>query len=86
MQDNVKNANVKSEAEEVAFANYFPPIKELISRLDLNLIGISFSNSHLIKLEAEGKFPKRIPLSEQKVAWVKQEIFDWLSEKKANRT
>jgi predicted DNA-binding transcriptional regulator AlpA len=33
---------------------------------------------HLLRLEAEGKFPKRLYLSPARVAWVENEIDDYL--------
>lgn len=77
--------NNTNEGDEIGLVNYFPPVKELLTRADLNMIGLSFSNSHMIQLENAGKFPRRIVLSEQKVAWVKQEIFDWISARKSER-
>jgi hypothetical protein len=35
----------------------------LVSRRDLKSRGIDYSNVHLLRLEAEGKFPKRLYLS-----------------------
>ena len=47
--------------------------------------GISFSREHLWRLEAAGKFPRRIYLSPQKVAWFENEILAWLAERAAER-
>jgi prophage regulatory protein len=42
---------------------------------DLNeRYGISFSRRHLDRLEAEGKFPKRVRLSKYLVVWVDDEV------------
>ena len=35
------------------------------------------SRSTLDRLEAEGKFPKRVSLSTQRIGWVVQEVVDW---------
>ena len=43
-------------------------------RSDLKARGIPFTNKHLLKLEADGKFPKRVKLGEQTNAWVEEEI------------
>ena len=43
-----------------------PPLHSqlmLLSRAKLVDIGIRYSNVHLLKLESEGKFPRRITLS-----------------------
>jgi len=50
----------------------------LVSRRDLKSRGIDYSNVHLLRLEAEGKFPKRLYLSPARVAWVENEIDDYL--------
>jgi prophage regulatory protein len=43
-------------------------------RDDLKARGIRFTNKHLLKLEADGKFPKRVRLGDQTVAWPEPEI------------
>jgi predicted DNA-binding transcriptional regulator AlpA len=47
---------------------------ELLGREALRKLGIAYSNVHLLRLEAEGKFPRRIYLSPARVAWLKAEI------------
>jgi predicted DNA-binding transcriptional regulator AlpA len=37
-------------------------------------IGIPFCREHVRRLEAVGKFPKRIPLSPKKIAWSEDEV------------
>ncbi len=63
------------------------PLKQkiLLIRDDLAEMGISYSNSHLLKLEKEDLFPKRIYLSKQKVCWDSKEILDWLEAQRARR-
>ncbi len=39
---------------------------------------IPYSREHLRRLEAKGKFPRRIRIGANRVAWVRQEIDDWL--------
>ncbi len=43
--------------------------RTLLTRTDLAEMGISYSNSHLLKLEKDRLFPQRIYLSAQKVCW-----------------
>jgi prophage regulatory protein len=43
--------------------------------------GIPFSRTHLARLEAEKKFPKRVQLGASRVGWVETEIEEWLAEK-----
>jgi predicted DNA-binding transcriptional regulator AlpA len=40
--------------------------------------GIDFSRKHIRALEAEGKFPVRIALGANSVAWREREIDEWL--------
>lgn len=57
----------------------------LINRRQLQAWGIHYSNTHLIRLEREGKFPKRLRLSPCRVVWMADEIKAWLSGKAAER-
>jgi prophage regulatory protein len=41
---------------------------------DLKARGIHYSNVHLLKLESDGKFPKRVYLSPSRVVWIEAEI------------
>jgi len=47
--------------------------------------GIRYSRRHLYTLETERKFPKRVPLGENRVGWIESEIDEWLNEKAARR-
>jgi prophage regulatory protein len=40
----------------------------------------SISIPHIRRLAREGKFPKPIPLTENRSAWLKSEIDEWISE------
>jgi prophage regulatory protein len=51
----------------------------LVGRDGLNAKGISYSNVHLLRLEADGKFPKRLYLSPARVAWVESEVNEYLA-------
>lgn len=59
--------------------------KILLTRQDLVAMGISYSPSHLIKLEKDGLFPERIRLSAQKICWDLQEVQQWLEAQRARR-
>ena len=39
---------------------------------------IPYSQNHLRRLEAQGSFPKRVRIGANRVAWVRQEIDDWI--------
>lgn len=58
----------------------------LLSRKELKKLGIPHSGEHLRRLEAEGKFPQRIRLSPQRVAWDKAEILAWIDARAAERS
>lgn len=40
---------------------------------------VSLSGSQIDRLEKAGKFPKRIPLSERRVAWLLSEVEAWMA-------
>lgn len=46
---------------------------------------VTYSFAHIDRLEHEGRFPKRVRLGEQRVAWVEQEIDEWIAAKVAQR-
>ena len=51
-----------------------------------HLVGLSFTQ--IDRLEAAGKFPKRIRLSEfpnGRVVWLEQEVIEWMQERIAHR-
>jgi prophage regulatory protein len=47
--------------------------------------GIYFGRTHLGRLEIEKKFPKRVMLGANRIAWVESEIVAWAAEKIAAR-
>jgi predicted DNA-binding transcriptional regulator AlpA len=49
-----------------------------LSRDELKRRGLGYSNVHLLRLESEGKFPKRIYLSPARVAWLEAEIVEYV--------
>jgi prophage regulatory protein len=49
------------------------------------LCGIPYSPQHIARLEAAGRFPKRIPLGQNRVAWLLSEIEEWLDARIALR-
>ena len=46
-------------------------------------VGLSYST--IRRLERKGRFPKRVRLSDNRVAWVLREVFEWMDEKKRSR-
>ena len=47
--------------------------------------GITYTRRHLYTLESANKFPKRVPLGENRVGWLESEIDGWIQEKVAYR-
>jgi prophage regulatory protein len=42
---------------------------------------IPYSQNHLRRLEAQGRFPKRIRIGANRVAWLREEIENWINER-----
>jgi prophage regulatory protein len=63
-----------------------PKPRRLLSLKQLRDLGITFSREHLWRLEAANKFPRRIYLGPQKIAWFEDEIHAWLEERAAERS
>lgn len=46
---------------------------------------VLYSPAHIARLEAAGKFPKRVRLGQGRVGWVEQEVLDWIKARIAER-
>lgn len=46
---------------------------------------VLYSPQHIARLEAAGKFPKRVRLGQGRVGWVEGEVLDWLNARLAER-
>lgn len=46
---------------------------------------VLYSPAHIARLEANGKFPKRVALGSGRVGWVDQEVEDWILARIAER-
>ncbi len=46
---------------------------------------IPYSRQHIARLEADGRFPKRVPLGQQRVGWVHAEVVEWIEQRIAAR-
>jgi prophage regulatory protein len=42
---------------------------------------VLYSPQHIARLEAAGRFPKRVHLGQCRVGWIEAEILDWLQER-----
>jgi len=53
--------------------------RKLISKKELKTVyGIPYCFAHIARLEAAGKFPKRLRLGACRVAWYANEIEEWI--------
>lgn len=59
--------------------------KTLATRDDLKRMGITLSNTTLLRLEARGRFPRRVRIGGTTVAWLMSELNDWLAERAEER-
>lgn len=46
---------------------------------------VCYSPQHIARLEKAGKFPKRVNLGLNRVAWVEEEINEWIEARIAER-
>ena len=42
---------------------------------------VLYSPQHIARLEAAGKFPKRVQLGQCRVGWIEEEVLAWLQER-----
>lgn len=59
--------------------------KTLATRADLKRLGITVSNTTLLRWEARGRFPRRARPGGTTVAWFMSEIEDWLADRADER-
>lgn len=57
----------------------------ILNRSDLKRLGITVSNSSLLRWEHAGRFPRRIRMAGTSVAWLKSEVEAWPSERATER-
>jgi Predicted transcriptional regulator len=62
-----------------------PVRRLLLTRADLKALGIWQSNSTLLRLEAAGRFPRRLRLAGASVCWDHDEVMSWIEARKAER-
>ena len=58
---------------------------QILGRKHLQDIGITVSNSSLLRWEQNGRFPRRIRMAGTRVGWLKTEGDNWLSERAEER-
>ena len=59
------------------------PRLSLFSELDA--LGVRASRRHVDRMETNGEFPKRVPLSAGRVGWITAEIITWVDTRIASR-
>lgn len=56
-------------------------LSKLLSFNELKTLGVKYSKSHLYYLMSRGLFPKPLNLSANTVAWIREDIENWVNEK-----
>jgi prophage regulatory protein len=57
-----------------------PPLRRLIRRAQL-LMMVPYTPQHIWLLEKQNKFPKRIPIGPNSIAWDLDEVRAWIDQK-----
>jgi prophage regulatory protein len=57
-------------------------LPRIITKKELRLL-VPYSPQHILRLEKQGKFPKRIPIGARRVGWWLHEVLAWLAEREA---
>lgn len=52
---------------------------------ELKAKGVPWTRVHIMRLENAGKFPRRVPLAENSVVWIEEEVDAWLAGRVAAR-
>ena len=60
------------------------PSMKLITKKQLHDM-VPYTPQHILRLEKKGKFPKRVRVGENRVAWLLIEIELWVAERVARR-
>lgn len=59
--------------------------ERFVNRAELKSRGVVWTNVHLLRLEREGRFPRRAYLGPTTVVWLASEIDAWMASKIAER-
>lgn len=59
--------------------------KRLVTKKELKEYGVPYSFVHLKRMEEAGQFPKRIQLSQNRVAYYLHEVEEWVAARAALR-
>ena len=59
---------------------------QLVSKKELRTVyGIPYPPQHIGRLEKAGQFPQRIRLGQNRVAWLRAEVEEWIAGRAAGR-
>lgn len=59
---------------------------QLVSKKELRTVyGIPYAPQHIGRLEKAGQFPQRIRLGQNRVAWLRAEVEEWIAGRAAGR-
>ena len=58
---------------------------KLLDHAALRERGIPYGKVQLWRLEKAGRFPKRVPLSPSRIAWIESEVDAWIKKRGAAR-
>jgi predicted DNA-binding transcriptional regulator AlpA len=58
----------------------------LLRYADLQELGIRYSRGHMNKLSLAGSFPVPVQLSTSRIAWVAEEVEEWLASRARTQT
>ena len=58
---------------------------KLLDHAALRERGIPYGKVQLWRLEKAGRFPKRVPLSPSRIAWIESEVDAWIKKRVAAR-
>lgn len=56
------------------------PLPRIVTKKELRLI-VPYSPQHILRLEKQGKFPKRIQIGLRRVGWLLSDVEAWLAER-----
>lgn len=65
--------------------NNRPQPRRLVTYGDLATLGVTYCKSHIHRLEALGRFPLRVKLSPNKVAWDLDEVLRFIEDRVSER-
>ena len=65
-------------------ALFAPQLSRLITKSELRKI-VPYTPQHILRLEKQGVFPRRVRLGANRVAWLLSEIEEWVAARVAER-